>query len=258
MYDIFFQPVNNIIPIKENTKKALARLGIYLLRDLIFYKPISYNIINNSSDFTTFRDGMLVQIDIKIDEISKSSSRRSPTKIYVSNNTGSAILVFFNKIPAFIYNSFKIGSKHTIYGKIQFFDNHWQISHPEFLLKKEIMVAIEPIYPLTYGLINKQLYGYIVSAINSLETGIKTRIAFTKINENEKEYLELLIKAIRKLHLMNFPTDLAPNHALIEQSTQEAIEYLSAKELFANQASLSKLKNQNIKKMVGNLVHLKF
>ena len=33
MYDIFFQPVKSIIPIKETAEKALKRLSIFNLRD---------------------------------------------------------------------------------------------------------------------------------------------------------------------------------------------------------------------------------
>ncbi len=247
MYDIFFQPVKTLIPMKETAEKALKRLGIHLLRDLVFYKPTSYNISNTSSDFTKFRDGMLVQIDVNIDEIANPSSRRSPTKIYTSNDTGTLTLVFFNKIPPFIYSRLKKGSRYTVSGKIQFFDGAWQITHPEFLFKKALAVPVEPVYPLTYGLINKQLYGYILSVLDLLETAVNTRISFGKLEDkainifqNEREYMQSLLDEIKKLHLIA----LNPNPILIEKSIAEATENLSAKELFANQASLAKLKSK--------------
>jgi ATP-dependent DNA helicase RecG len=240
MYSIFFQPVNTIIPMKETAEKALKRLGIYLLRDLIFYKPISYNIINVTSDFKKFQNGILVQVDINIDEIVKSTSRRSPTKIYTSNDTGTLTLVFFNKIPPFIYTRLKEGAKYTVSGKVQFFDGTWQITHPEFLFKKELSAPVEPVYPLSYGLINKQLYGYILSGINAVETAIKARISFGKISDNEKLYIESLLGEVKRLHLIG----LTPDPTLIEKSIEEVIGLLSARELFANQVSLAKLKSK--------------
>jgi len=240
MYNIFFQPVNTIIPMKETAEKALKRLGIYLLRDLVFYTPNSYNISDVSSDFKKFHDGTLVQVDINLDEIAKSTSRRSPTKIYTSNDTGTLTLVFFNKIPPFIYSRLKEGNKYTVAGKVQFFDGTWQITHPEFLFKKELSAPVEPVYPLTYGLINKQLYGYILSGIDTLETAIKARIEFGKISDNEKLYMEGLLSEVKQLHLIG----LNPNPSLIESSIEETIKRLSAKELLANQVSLAKLKNK--------------
>ena len=240
MYSIFFQPVNTIIPMKETAEKALKRLGIYLLRDLIFYKPISYNIINVTSDFKKFQNGILVQVDINIDEIVKSTSRRSPTKIYTSNDTGTLTLVFFNKIPPFIYTRLKEGAKYTVSGKVQFFDGTWQITHPEFLFKKELSAPVEPVYPLSYGLINKQLYGYILSGIDAVKTAIKARISFGKISDNEKLYIESLLAEVKLLHLIGLNT----NPTLIEKSIEEVIGLLSARELFANQVSLAKLKSQ--------------
>ena len=91
MYNIFFQPVKALIPMKETAEKALKRLGIHVLRDLVFYKPISYNISNTSSDFTKFQDGMLVQVDVNVDEITKPTFHRSPTKIYTSNSSISFV-----------------------------------------------------------------------------------------------------------------------------------------------------------------------
>ena len=240
MYNIFFQPVNTIIPMKEIAEKALKRLGIYLLRDLIFYKPSSYHISDVSSNMKNFRDGMLAQVDINIDEIARSTSRRSPIKIYTSNDTGSLTLVFFNKIPPFIYSRLKEGNKYTVAGKVQFFDGTWQITHPEFLFKKELSAPVEPVYPLTYGLINKQLYGYILSGIDALKTAVKARILFSKISDNEKLYIDSLLSEVEQLHLI----DLSSNPQLIERAIEEAIERLSAKELFANQVSLAKLKSK--------------
>ena len=109
MYDVFFQPVKSIISIKETAEKALKRLGILNVRDLVFYKPYSYNISDTSSNLSGLRDNLLIQAEVSIIEISQSRSGRAPTKIYVGNDTGGLTLVFFNKIPTFIFNKLKVG-----------------------------------------------------------------------------------------------------------------------------------------------------
>lgn len=239
MYNILFQPITEIVPMKEVAKKALGRLGLHCLRDLLFHKPSGYNIIDTSSDFTNFSDGKLVQLEITIGEILHSPSKRAPMKIYTSNESGELMLFFFNKIPGFIYNKLKIGSKCIVIGKVQFADGMWRMTHPDFVFDKSAASAVEPVYPLTYGIINKQLGNYVVSAIKSFENAIKARLGFGSQELGEKEYMEALLANIKQIHLL----DAKPNPMLIEQSIEEAIDRLSANELFANQVSLAKLKS---------------
>lgn len=249
MYNIFFQPVNTVISMKEIAEKALKRLGIKVIRDLVFYSPTSYNIIDISSDLLKVRDGMLIQAEVNIDKVVRPISRKSPTKIYTSNNTGILTLIFFNKIPPFIFNRLKEGSKCTVAGKVQFFDGGWQITHPEFIFKKSLISPAEPVYPLTYGIINKQLYGYILDGIKAIEIAISTRAAFGASQKtsnyylSEKEYMKELLDEIKKLHLIG----VSSNPMLIEQVISASLKKLAACELFANQVSLSRLKNKEQK-----------
>mgnify|MGYP003350619130 FL=1 len=61
MYDIFFQPIKTLLPISEQAQKALGRLKIVNLRDLVFYKPIAYNLIRINPDLTKVKNGELIQ-----------------------------------------------------------------------------------------------------------------------------------------------------------------------------------------------------
>ncbi|RTK92188.1 MAG: ATP-dependent DNA helicase RecG [Rickettsiales bacterium] len=258
MYNIFFQSVNSIIPMKEAAEKALKRLNIYNIRDLLFYKPYSYNISDTSSDIPKLKHNTLIQIEVKIEEIERPSSARSPVKILVSNETGYLTLIFFNKIPPFIFNKLKIGTKCTIAGKVQYFDGSFQISHPEFLFKKSLCVPVEPIYHLTYGLINKQLYDYILSAIKAVEVSINARIAFgssvsqaPNIFYNQQSYIISLIHEIKRLHLVG----QSPNANSVECALIETNIMLAAKELFANQVALSRLKRKEQETIGRSFMH---
>jgi ATP-dependent DNA helicase RecG len=240
MYDVFFQPVKSIISIKETAEKALKRLGILNVRDLVFYKPYSYNISDTSSNLSALVDNLLIQAEVTIIEISQSRSARTPTKIYVANDTGGLTLVFFNKIPPFIFNKLKVGEKYIVQGKVQYFDGGFQLTHPEFIFKKSLSVPVEPLYHLTYGLINKQLYDYILTAIKSLEVAIAARNSFGKIQPECSNYITSLINEIKQLHLV----DHVPSPLLIGQTIESAISKLTEKELFANQITLAKLKKK--------------
>ena len=199
---------------KETAEKALARLGIHVLRDLVFYKPYTYNISDNSSDLRKLQTGTLVQAEVTIDAVDIPRLKKSPTKIYTSNDTGELVLVFFRKIPPFIFSRLKVGSKCIVSGKIQKFDGFCQINHPEFIFKKELSSPVEPVYHLTYGLINKQLYGYILEGVSALEAAIKARISFGDIVDNnahelfnEKQYFGVLFDHCILFHIFSNKKD---------------------------------------------------
>lgn len=244
MYDIFFQPIKTLLRISEQAQKALGRLKIVNLRDLVFYKPIAYNLIRINPDLTKVKNGELIQTEVRIDDVLRSSSKRSPLKIKVSNPTGTVILVFFSKIHPFIFSKLRIGQKYIITGKVEIFDRSLQISHPEFIFRQNLATPVMPVYPLTYGIINKQLYGYIREAISILENAINTRKFFSQQKLEEKKYIDELLSEIKNLHLIGY----SGTNYDIDRNISLNIKKLAEKELFANQASLVKIKTEEQKR----------
>ena len=234
--DILFLKVNNLLNIKPEITKALKRIGIEKIRDLIFYSPYSFQEKILSPDLSLLKDGMLIQAEVTIRAIQGSPSIKGPVKIAVVNDTGSLQLVFFSKIPPFIFNRLIIGSKHIICGRVQFFEHRFQITHPEFILKKELAsTSLEPIYPLTYGLSNKQLYLYILQAMQIFKEKIMTSVS----NAYEKEYLAEIFKNLSDLHLYDFDSIRTSEISMIWASVRQE---LASRELFANQALLKFLR----------------
>ena len=244
MYDIFFQPIKTLLPISEQSQKALGRLKIVNLRDLVFYKPIAYNFIRINPDLTKVKNGELIQTEVRIDDVLRPSSKRSPLKIKVSNPTGTVILVFFSKIHPLIFSKLRIGQKYIITGKVEIFDRSLQISHPEFIFRQNLTTPVMPVYPLTYGIINKQLYGYIREAISILENAINTRKFFSQQQLEEKKYIDELLSEIKNLHLIGY----SGTNYDIDRNISLNIKKLAEKELFANQASLVKIKTEEQKR----------
>lgn len=238
MYKVFFQSVKSFLQISEATEKGLSRLKISILRDLIFYKPVSFNSISINPDLRQVRYGQLIQTDVVIEDVLRPLSSKSPLKIKVSNETGSIILVFFSKLHPYIFSRLRVGQKYTIIGKVEIFDRILQMSHPEFIFNRNLETSIMPVYPITYGIVNRQLYCYIREAISILESSFSSKRAHIK----ELEYINELLNEIKKLHLID--QQYSPS---LEKDFQLNIEKLAAKELFANQASLIKLKAEEHK-----------
>lgn len=168
--------LSKIPNIGPKTEEALERLNINKISDLLWHFPS--NVIHKKlyPSIHSINDGEIVilkMVIIDIDQHSKTNfSRRKPFKIYCSNDSGKINLVYFNYHPQYVLNWAKIGSEIIVIGKIEFFNGLKQIAHPEIhSLNKSLPTIIQndPIYPLTYGITNKQLQKYISYALNKLE-----------------------------------------------------------------------------------------
>jgi ATP-dependent DNA helicase RecG len=214
---ILFSPITKFINIKLQTKEAIERLGIRNIRDLLFHRPNSYVSNKFSPESSDLKHGDRIVIEVTIAEIQQSTRKNSPTKIYTESKAGPIVLVFFHKIPVFIFNKLRIGSKHIIEGTVELNDFYFQIRHPDFLLKNSIAHKIEPIYPLTYALNNKQLVNYI-----------DTVLRITDVSDDP--IFRAIYNALKILH----------NPASIQQAeSQDHIKILAKYELLANQINLA-------------------
>lgn len=240
MYEILFKDIEQLLPIKPPTVKALNRLGLFVVRDLIFYYPYSYNIIDVSSNLANLSDNKLVQAIVTIGKIDKP--RKGPIRIQTYNDSGALMLIFFNKIPVFILAKLKIGEKICVSGKVHYFNGYYQITHPDFILTRaQNPSELEPIYHLTYGLTNRQLHSYILKAIKLVKAVLQTHLSLAKTTgalEDEGNYMRAFISDIEKIHLINVQkTDNVTG--VIESAKQQ----LASKELFANQMALAILRS---------------
>jgi len=258
-----FSPVKAFINIREDTVAALKRLGINNIRDLLFYSPVAYQNKTLSPNLTEVKEGDLIQVEVVIESVNLPRKNHQPLKVTASNDTGSLLLVFFHTPPPFIFNKLKIGTSHIISGKVQFFDHYLQISHPEFIVNPKLAKEIEPIYSLTYLLNNKQLYLYIIKAIDIFEEKCKL------VQDKEvKEYLESLLLNLKVLHVIGHCDNLSshllchsrplchsreggnPEKKVMDPAVKPrddielAKKQLAAKELIANQISLFKVRTQ--------------
>ncbi|MFV9930198.1 MAG: ATP-dependent DNA helicase RecG [Rickettsia endosymbiont of Haemaphysalis japonica] len=261
-----FSSVKTFINIREDTVSALKRLGINNIRDLLFYLPVLYQNKILSPNLTEVRDGDIIQTEIVVESINLPKKSSQPLKITASNDTGSLLLVFFHKPPPFILNKLQVGTSHIISGKVQFFDHYLQISHPEFIVNPKLAKEIEPIYSLTYLLSNKQLYSYIIKAIEIFEEKCKS------IEDKEvKDYLDIILQNLQMLHVFHhceevcMPTKQSSNVKLINSRLPQPLKglhnddlytnakkQLAAKELIANQISLLNVRTQ-ISRRQGNI-----
>lgn len=233
----FFSPIKTYLNISDNIMNALKRLEIITLRDLLFYRPTSYQIKIIAPNLSSLKNGLLIQVRVTIQEILKPTKKVQPLKILASNDTGSLLLIFFNRPANFIFQHLQIGNTLIVEGKAQVFAGLPQLIHPEFIFNDKANDQLEPIYPLTYGLTNPQLHSYIKQAIIFLER-FSDNIA--KNSQDIHEYLNALIEELKILHYHQ----VAPNPSNFDQRYTECLRRLAEQEFLANQLTLCYVRTQ--------------
>ena len=90
----------------------------------------------------------------------QSRSGKAPFKVLVEDDTGDVTLVFFHNSPAWIAKSLPIGATRWISGRLELWDGHNQMVHPDRVMTAEElrdMPDVEPVYGLTEGLFPRVL-----------------------------------------------------------------------------------------------------
>lgn len=223
---ILFSPISSQIRLKPETEKALKRLTIHNVRDIILHIPHNYQSVKLMPKEKDVKEGDRIITEGIIKRIEKPSHKRSPTKIYIETNLGLISLVFFSKIPIFIYNKLRIEGNITVEGTLSLNDFHYQITHPDFIFNPRESKEIEPIYPLTYALNNKQLTNYIKKIFNTIEG----------IDLEEDLFFAKIFDTLKKIHFPNNQNEI--------DNVSKHIQILAKYELLSNQINLAKIRSK--------------
>ena len=183
-------------------KKAdkLNKLGIFTLKDLLYYFPRQFEDRNNLKKIAQLEDGEKVTIKAVISSINTFSPKEGMTltKIDVKDETGSAKLVFFNK--SYIKNTFRPGDSILVFGKVKKKFNNLELTscQLEYLTNSpKNTCRFMPVYQLTYGVTNKEIMSIIRTVLEDKELIIQEYMPQRII---EKYRLCSIDFAVRNIH----------------------------------------------------------
>ncbi|WGX75823.1 ATP-dependent DNA helicase RecG [Paraclostridium bifermentans] len=165
--------VKGIGPKRAN---KLSKLGIFTVSDLLFYFPRQYEDRNNLRKIFELKDEEKVTIRAIVSSIETSNIRKGLviTKIGVRDETGFARLVFFNQ--EYISSTLKKGDTVFVFGKVKKTSYGIEMSSCEveqMSNNPKNTCGIMPIYPLTYGLTNKELINIVKTVFSNEQIYIK-------------------------------------------------------------------------------------
>lgn len=239
MSNLFDKNIEILAPLSKDKIKALKRLDLETIRNLLCFCPRTYKAKKYNPDLETIdpikNEVILSGIITNVQFLHKGLVRLD----FEYKNT-LIELIFFTKPPSFIKQTIKAGRYYIIEGTIRKVSlNKWQIAHPNFIFNKNNIAVIEPIYNLTYQISNFTIISLVKQAYQRLKL------------ESIKEYNSLVHKyswptlkeAIKDLHAIGVSEN-------VELKAQIAKKRLASDELIAHHLNLYQMQKQHrIKKI---------
>ncbi|MDP5366680.1 MAG: ATP-dependent DNA helicase RecG [Paracoccaceae bacterium] len=166
-----FAGIETLEGVGPKTAQLLEHLQITRPRDLIFTLPHSGV---DRARRASVRDAVLPQVVTVEVEIGKHMPARTKSgayRIVVEDAATSFQLVFFHARGDYLQKQLPTGQRRVVSGRVELFDGIAQMVHPDHILRPEEagdIPAFEPVYPLTSGVSQKQMFKAAQSALTRL------------------------------------------------------------------------------------------
>jgi len=199
-------PVTAIPGVGANRAEVLARLDVLTVRDLLYHFPHRHDDFSRIARVADLQVGETQTVVARVWSASLVSFGQSPrksTELIVGDETGNLRVVFFNNpYPA---SSLRTNQRLTLSGKIGVFHGQKQLENPEWEIVEQggdLDQAIHtgrlvPVYPLTQGIQNRALRGYVRRALDLCLEQIEDPLPAELLRRHAYEALPL---AIRQAH----------------------------------------------------------
>ncbi|MGO9672997.1 MAG: ATP-dependent DNA helicase RecG, partial [Methylocella sp.] len=172
--------------------------------DLLFHLPTGVIDRRNRPKIAEAPLDALVVIEATVVEHRPPPRAKGPHRVLVEDETGDVLLVFFLANHQWIERSLPVGARRWISGKLELWDGHRQMVHPDRILDAEgfaKMAPVEPVYAATEGLTQRVLAKAVDGALARLPALPEWR---------EDPGILSFAEALRRAHRPQAPEEIAP------------------------------------------------
>ena len=199
--------------------------------DLIFHVPHSLIDRRARPKIADAEPDKIVMLEVTVAEHRPPTSRasRAPYRVLVEDETGDALLVFFLANRDWIERALPLGAKRWVSGKIELWEGHKQIVHPDRVVDEAGLAKVpmlEPVYGLTEGLYQRNVQKAVEAALERLPV-LPEWLDGEFVRQRK---LPSFNEALQSLHNPHRPDDI-----LLDQPARVRLAY---DELLANQLAL--------------------
>ncbi len=178
------EPVSVLKSVTPTKARALEKLGIKTIRDLIYYAPFRYMDFTNITPIAACQIGDKANVLGTVDQISTRMVRPKMrvTQASIVDNSGIIMAVWFNQ--PWISNTLCEGTTVLLQGTVDFRGGFKQFKSPEYIVLESNTSALEirPIYRQTKGITSawilrfvREAFDYLCSPIDPLPVWLRLR-----------------------------------------------------------------------------------
>ena len=237
--DLLLSPINKLKGVGPKIENIINKLGINLNVHFLWHFP--YKIIEKKfyEDIHDAPINNLVTLKVEILKHYPSKFKRQPYKVNCLANGTPIDIVYFNARHPVVRSILPVNKIKLISGKLEFFRNKFQITHPtniEEVSEIQLLSKKEPIYSLTAGL--------------NMKSFIKISNQVLELLPNPDEWIEEKIlkkykfsgwkESIKKLHDPNIDNTYSEKNIFRRR--------LAFDELLAHQLAIGIMRTNNNKK----------
>lgn len=160
MFGVINESIQYVKGIGPKKAEKLNKLGIYTIKDLLYYFPRQFEDRSIIKKIAQLEDEEKVTVKALITNIESYTPKKGMTitRIDVKDDTGFAKLTFFNR--EYIKNTFRVGDSILAFGKVKKNGRFVELNscELEYLSTSPKNIGkLVPVYPLSYGVTNKDI-----------------------------------------------------------------------------------------------------
>ncbi|MFD1744276.1 ATP-dependent DNA helicase RecG [Rhizobium helianthi] len=216
--------------------------------DILFHAPSSMIDRRNRPGIALAPQGAIVTVEGRVDRHQPPPPGKSnmPYRVFLHDDTGELALTFFRAKANWLEKALPVDETVLVSGKVDWFNGRASMVHPDLMIKASEAVdmpLVEPVYPMTAGLVPKVMRRAVEGALARLP-------AFPEWMDEplkQKQGLPSSAEAFRRLHDPRDTSDLEPQ--------APARRRLAYDEFLAGQVSLA-LVRQKMRKATGRPVQV--
>lgn len=233
-----FAPITTLSGVGPRFAQLFERLAGPNIIDLCWHLPSGLIDRRYAPQVAAAEPGRIATLRVFVEAHNEPHNRRQPYRVFCHDDSGEITLVFFHARRDYLQKILPIGAERIISGKVELFSDRLQMTHPDHVgpLKDLAQVQrVEPTYPLTAGLSQKQVRKAVTAAIAQVPDLPEWCDAAYLKQQNWPSWKDALLK----LHAPAELVDLEP--------TARPRKRLAFDELLANQLALALMRQQQVR-----------
>ncbi|MBP2290976.1 ATP-dependent DNA helicase RecG [Azospirillum rugosum] len=239
-----FKPVTALPGLGPRLGKLVEKLAGEHVVDLLWHLPSGVIDRRFAPKIAQAPNGRIATLTVRVDSHAAPLNPRHPYKVRCTDETGVLELIYFHVKGDWLERQMPVGKTVVVSGKVEWFHDTPQITHPDAVVpveSKDEIEAIEPVYPMTAGLPAKTLRKAVRAMLADVPELPEWQDAAWRAKNGWPAWHEAILRA----HTPEDEGDLAPTSPIRTR--------LAYDELLSNQLALTLVRMQQ-RRLSGRVI----